>query len=499
MVKKKDAQEKVPILKNTLLTADTTGNVIQLSVPKRSFLVSVIFSLTVTVLSLLTVRFLPMYYHEETTSLVLFIAIFASLWYGGIIGGAVSLISSTIVTYFFLITPLHITTNPTKNIHILLFFLYGLGVLAIHGFSMYQRTRIRVSETNKAEILKSLPVGILIIGKENTVFDTNHEAEKLFGKSFHSLTSSKLEDLVKLSGELVINTKQEGVGLRRNREFPLEMMVTKPDFFEANGVRLAVIWDITEQKKYEQEQVKRLSEERAARLHAEEEVKAREEFLSIASHELKNPLTSMLLQIQGILHNMRNVSLADFSIDKMMRMLESSEQQSRRLNKMTSDLLNVSLITTGRLDLEVEKTDLTEIVKDVAMRFTEQFERAGCTFTLKAEKPIQAKVDKVRIEQVLTNLLSNAIKYGKGKPIFMKIEKADSKAIITVDDAGIGIPPENLERIFGRFERAVDKHEYKGLGVGLYIASQIIRAHHGVIKVKSEKGKGSSFIAELPL
>jgi signal transduction histidine kinase len=247
-------------------------------------------------------------------------------------------------------------------------------------------------------------------------------------------------------------------------------------------------------------QKKSLEDEHELRLQAEEEVRAREEFLSIASHELKNPLTSMLLQIQGILHNVKHVSLADFSVDKMMRMLESSEQQSRRLNKMISDLLNVSLITTGRMDLEMEKANLTDIVKDVAMRFTEQLERAGCEFKLIATKPIEMKVDKLRIEQVITNLLSNAIKYGKGKPIVLEVEKDNTIARITVSDKGIGIPPENLERIFNRFERAaVDRKEYKGLGVGLYIASQIVNAHKGVIKVKSKSGEGSEFIVELPI
>ena len=104
---------------------------------------------------------------------------------------------------------------------------------------------------------------------------------------------------------------------------------------------------------------------------AKEEIRARDEFLSIASHELKTPLSAMLLQLQTVLHNVRNVSLANFSVENLLKMLDSAEQQSRRLSKMINDLLNVSLITTGRLDLEKEHMDLSQTVTDCIQRIEE--------------------------------------------------------------------------------------------------------------------------------
>src|SRR5882724_2989237 len=229
------------------------------------------------------------------------------------------------------------------------------------------------------------------------------------------------------------------------------------------------------------------------------EVKARDEFLSIASHELKTPLSAMLLQIQTALYNIRSVSLANFSVENLLRMLQSTEQQSKRLSKMINDLLNVSLITTGKLELEKEEVDLAQLTKDVVDRFMERAEREGSQITLKAAEKVVGEWDKLRIEQAVTNLISNALKYGNSKPIDIQVAKHDGMGKIAVTDHGIGIPENQQERIFERFERAVSSHAYKGLGVGLYITHQIVKTHNGKIKLASREGDGSTFVIELPL
>ncbi len=229
------------------------------------------------------------------------------------------------------------------------------------------------------------------------------------------------------------------------------------------------------------------------------EVKARDEFLSIASHELRTPLTSMLLQLQTALNNIQNVSLANFSVANLLNMLESAEQQSQRLTRMINDLLNVSLITTGRLDLEIEETDLVVIVKDVINRFAEKLDREKITLELEAEEKVLLFCDKLRIEQVITNLISNAIKYGNGKPIHGIVGKHNSTGVVVIKDSGIGIPKDKQKLIFARFERAVSSQNYKGLGVGLYIAEHIIHAHGGTISLSSSPAKGSTFTIRLPL
>lgn len=234
-------------------------------------------------------------------------------------------------------------------------------------------------------------------------------------------------------------------------------------------------------------------------LLAKEEIKARDEFLSIASHELKTPLTSMLLQLQAALHNIKNVSLANFSVEKLLKMLESTEQQTNRLSKMINDLLNVSLITTKKLDLEFEEVDLAKVTKDVADSFAERLQREGYQLTLDIRASIVGQWDKVRIEQAVTNLISNAIKYGDKKPIEIRVTNSDGTGKIIVRDQGIGIPSEQRDKIFTLFERAAPTSKYQGLGVGLFITNQIVKAHQGKIFVESRKNEGSTFIIELPL
>ncbi len=232
---------------------------------------------------------------------------------------------------------------------------------------------------------------------------------------------------------------------------------------------------------------------------AQTEIKARDQFLAIASHELKTPVTSMLLQVQSAIHNIRNVSLANFSVANLLKMLEGTEQQSQRLSKMVNDLLNLSLITTGRMDLEPEEMDLSVVAKDVAENFAEKLQKENNTVTVEAEKPVMGLWDKVRITQAVTNLISNAIKYGDNKPIIVKVTRLHDKARLTVTDQGIGISQDQQRKIFERFERAVSSKDYQGLGVGLYITNQIVQAHNGQIHVDSKPNNGASFIIELPL
>lgn len=237
-----------------------------------------------------------------------------------------------------------------------------------------------------------------------------------------------------------------------------------------------------------------------ARLYEEvrEAVQARDEFLSIASHELKTPLTSMLLQLQSVLHSIKNESLVNFSIDKTVTMLESTINQSKRLTKLVNDLLNISLITTGRMNLEKEEIDLNPIVKDVITRMEEQAQKTGSSIEFHADKAIKGSFDKVRIEQVIINLITNAIKYGSGRPIEVTLSNSNKVAKLAVKDNGMGIAQDQQKKIFERFERGDVKSSQKGLGVGLYMVNSIVKAHGGSIQLQSIPKKGSTFIVELP-
>lgn len=230
---------------------------------------------------------------------------------------------------------------------------------------------------------------------------------------------------------------------------------------------------------------------------AQTEIKARDQFLAIASHELKTPVTSMLLEVQSAIHNIKNVSLANFSVATLLKMLEDTEQQSKRLSKMVNDLLDLSLITTGKIDLEPEETNIAKIVTDVAARFATRLSD-GKQLIIDIPKPVFCYCDRLRIEQAVVNLISNAIKYGNNKPIIVSVSANNDVVKIVVADQGIGIPPDQQKRIFNRFERAVTSRNYKGLGVGLYITYQIVKAHDGKIHVESSLNKGSIFTLELP-
>ena len=167
---------------------------------------------------------------------------------------------------------------------------------------------------------------------------------------------------------------------------------------------------------------------------------------------------------------------------------------------MINDLLDISLITTGRMNLTLENIDLVEITNQVKSSFSEVLKKQKYKIKVSSKSPVIGKWDKVRIEQIITNLFSNAIKYGEGKPIDIQIIKSENKAKFIIKDRGIGISSGEQKIIFDLFKRANGNGEYKkGLGVGLFITSQIVKIHGGKIKVSSKPNKGSIFTVELPL
>ncbi|WP_257463510.1 AAA family ATPase [Archangium lipolyticum] len=230
---------------------------------------------------------------------------------------------------------------------------------------------------------------------------------------------------------------------------------------------------------------------------AQESIRVRDEFLSIASHELKTPLTSMKLRARHLELTLARQSLEPQLGGTVSRMLETFGDQLQRLAQLVEQLLDVSRIDMGRLELHLEEVDLSAIARGVTDRLAEPLERAGCTLELVLEGSVVGEWDRLRLEQVMVNLLTNAIKYGAHRPIRMKVWSEGDRALLRLEDRGIGIPKEDQTRIFERFERAAS-HNYGGLGLGLFIARQIVQAHAGGIWVESEPGKGSTFFVELP-
>ncbi|WP_164011539.1 GAF domain-containing protein [Pyxidicoccus trucidator] len=232
-----------------------------------------------------------------------------------------------------------------------------------------------------------------------------------------------------------------------------------------------------------------------ARLYREarQAIRLREEFLSIASHELKTPISALQLQVQSLQR-----SPGDISPERLRRGLEMVDRQVKRQTQLVNALLDVSRISAGRLELSPEPLDLSALVREVAERFEPELTRTGTALELVLAPEATGQWDRLRLDQVLTNLVSNAVKYGRGQPVRMELAATAERVRLDVRDAGIGIAAENLSRLFHRFERAVSERNYGGFGLGLWIARQIVEAMGGHIAVSSELGVGSTFTVELP-
>jgi len=260
----------------------------------------------------------------------------------------------------------------------------------------------------------------------------------------------------------------------------------------AGTLGLAV--DVTQREREARWRTRLLEEAEEARLEAEQAVRVRDEFLSIASHELKTPLTSLHLRIGTLLKRAREAQRQEDA-----GRLEKAQRQVMKLARLMEELLDVSWVTSGRPRLALGDVDLMQLVREVLERFQDEAQRTGTHLELRGEEPVVGRWDRARLEQVVTNLVSNALKYGAGAPLEVSVRSSGSLALLEVTDHGIGIAPENLERIFGKFERAVSVRQYGGFGLGLYIVRQLVEALGGAVDVASTVGKGSTFRIVLPL
>ncbi|MRG94503.1 ATP-binding protein [Polyangium spumosum] len=234
-----------------------------------------------------------------------------------------------------------------------------------------------------------------------------------------------------------------------------------------------------------------------ARLYreAQEAIRVRDEFFMIASHELRTPLTPLQLQLEALERSLRRAGLLN---EHLTGRVERCSRQIFRLTRLVETLLDVTRITAGQLLIEPEVTDLCALVREVADRFAMEAHEAGSTIELRACESLRGQWDPMRLDQVLSNLLENAVKYGCGRPIDVEVVEEDDVVRIAVTDRGLGIAPEACARIFERFERAVSLRHYGGLGLGLFIARQIVEAHGGTIEATSQPGAGSTFTVTLP-
>jgi signal transduction histidine kinase/DNA-binding NarL/FixJ family response regulator len=226
-------------------------------------------------------------------------------------------------------------------------------------------------------------------------------------------------------------------------------------------------------------------------------VAARDEFLSVAAHELKTPIAVLQLKLQQV-EMKQQASLCGTCEHAVPADYRGAARQISRLGHLVQGLLDVSRIVASGVKLEHEDFDVCDVAREAIERLADIATRSRSTIVLRCPEPVRGVWDRLALERVFGNLLSNALKFGAEKPVEVRIGTEGEHAVIEVEDHGIGIAPDDVDRIFDQFERAVSSRHFGGLGLGLYVTRRLVEQHGGSIAVASRPGSGSLFTVRLP-
>lgn len=252
---------------------------------------------------------------------------------------------------------------------------------------------------------------------------------------------------------------------------------------------------LQDRQRGEEERLRLLAREREARRQAEAAVQLRDEFISVAAHELKTPVSTL----QIALERLRARGTEGLATEAAARSLEIAERQAQRLVRLVNGLLDLTRLATGRFELQREAFDMSALVQEVLLRNEAILVQSGCSLDASGVRAVKGSWDRTRIEQVIENLLVNAMKFGRGGAIHVALEQRGDYAWLTVRDHGIGIAPGQEERIFEAYERGGSERHFGGLGMGLYISRAIVQTHGGTIRAVNHADGGAIFTVELPL
>lgn len=230
----------------------------------------------------------------------------------------------------------------------------------------------------------------------------------------------------------------------------------------------------------------------------ERKLAAQEAFAAALAHELRNLLAPIVMQAEYLLEATRHAENGVVAGDWLSPRLTAFCGRLRKFVETFNRVMDASRVTAGRIQLELEEVDLSAVVRDVCASFEREALAARSTITVHTPPELMGCWDRLRLEQICTNLVSNAIRYGAGRPIEVSVTADADWAELEVRDLGIGIAPEDQQRIFERFERAGQQQSTGGFGIGLWIVREICHALGGSIAVKSSVGQGSTFCARLP-
>jgi len=365
--------------------------------------------------------------------------------------------------------------------------------------------KIEENEKRLKAFFKSGPDAVIVINEDQEILEWNPKAETIFGYTAEEVIGKLLSDTIipyqyreahkkgmqhflKTGEGPVLNKTIEITALhKKGKEFYVNLSISNVKL-EGKWFFIAFLSDITERKKIEEALIRKEAELLQAKL-AEER---KDEFISIASHELKTPLTTIKAYAQLTLAVIDpSIPVADY--------IKKIDQYTGKLNTLLNELLDVSKINAGKLKLAPSEIDFKDFFKDVLT----SMQQITPTHKIILDNNDSAivKIDTLRLEQVVTNLISNAAKYSPGKEkIIINSVKKDDKLIVSFTDYGIGIPQENITKVFDRFYRVDEvSKEFSGLGIGLFISAEIIKQHGGNIWAESKEGEGSTFYFSLPV
>lgn len=337
-----------------------------------------------------------------------------------------------------------------------------------------------------------------------------YEAHEIIGKHFSTFYPAEDRRARKPEMELEVaeatgKFEEEGWRVRKDGTlFWANVLITA--LYDSNKMLIGfskVTRDLSERKKNElrlekaYENLEVRIQEKTFQL--EEALKIRDEFLSMASHELKTPITSMKMQIQLALKRLMSTERVPLDLNKQIRSLDIAHTQLDRIVLLVDDLLDISRIQAGKLNYNFEKILFLDLCNEVIEAFSAEIVLAKAEVKVFADPALVGFWDRLRIEQVLVNLISNSLKYAKGSAIVLFAKKDGTNALIKIQDFGPGIPEELRGKMFGRFERLNQNSGTGGLGLGLYISRQIIEGHGGTLTCEPASERGTTFVISVPI
>lgn len=363
---------------------------------------------------------------------------------------------------------------------------------------------LQQSEARFAALFRASPVAVVIStlaeGRYLDVNDsfcalTGYRRDEVLGRSSSELRIwISSEQRYQIGQRLAVEHVVRDVELPfRTKTQEVRTMLASLALIELEGTPcvLTMCHDITEREQIATERERLLQETQQA-------VLMRDDFLSIASHELKTPLTAIQLYLENVQRLATKAAPAPDVVPRIANKLGQATAQTERLAQLINTLLDVTRIRTGHFEIELTLVDLAGVVQAVVPRFAEQAARIGSEITVQVDPPSAVYGDWLRLDQVVTNLLANALKYGAGQPVEVAVIPTPSAIQLKIRDYGIGIAPKDQARIFERFGRAVSSQHYGGLGLGLFIVQHIVTSMGGTISVESQPGAGATFTVSLP-